>query len=432
MALDFLFQWTPNPGQLEIGKAIFNRGCKVVFARMGRNGGKSYGGVGFAVKYALENPGSRIYYFAPLYKQVKDIVWYPKLIEEFLHPRYIERQDNQDARMFLLNGSYIKCDGSDNFDAQRGYKPDFVVADEFADFHPRWSEAMFPNLAARDATLLMMGTPPSFPVLADGKKHHYVVMDEEVRGRMKKGSDRSFWIHLPTHNNPTISPEWLKEEEERLTNRGEEYVWRREYLAEIVVGDSSAVFPMFSESKHTTEHEDLIAEIQKDPNRYEWWCGADPATRSTFGVLFMAIDRYTATPYWLDEFYEQDASFTTTNMMLPRVHKKIEELHPNLDDWNFVCDNAAASFIEESAQHPEFPVYWQPTQKQLRDKFEGINLLKDIFLGRTTLISKRCTFLSSEIINYCTDRRGKVIKERDHLIDISRYILKEMNFNFHQ
>ena len=150
--------FTPHEGQVPIGNAIFNDGFKRVFVRCGRNFGKSVFATYCCSRYALLNPDSRVYYFAPLYKQVKDIVWYPRLLQSFIDPTFVDRTDNQDARIFLKNGSFIKLDGSDNYETQRGYKPDFVVADEFAEFNEYWLNVMIPNLAARDATIMFIGT----------------------------------------------------------------------------------------------------------------------------------------------------------------------------------------------------------------------------------------------------------------------------------
>ena len=56
-ALNHLYEfWTPTPGQIQIGQALA-RGCRIIFVRVGRNGGKSYGAAGFAARFMLENPG---------------------------------------------------------------------------------------------------------------------------------------------------------------------------------------------------------------------------------------------------------------------------------------------------------------------------------------------------------------------------------------
>lgn len=387
----------------------------------------------------VENPGSSVLYTAPLLKQVKEIIWQPKLIDNFLPPGEIAHIDNQDYRITLRNGSYIKLDGSENYNSHRGLKPHFVIADEYADFDPRWGEAMFPNLLAKKAILLMLGTPPEFPLLEGGVKHHYVMMDEECRRRAEENPTKVAWIHLPTSSNPHIDPADLEEERKRLEARGEKYVFEREYLALIVSGSASAIFPMFNRDVQVTETDRLIAMVQAEPERYDFWVGADPASKSVFRVLFFAIDHYTATPYWLTELTERDPSFTVASRMNPRIWEMLERIRPDLDyrtdgmeQWRFIADNAAASYIEESFQEVNYPITWEATIKQSNDKLDGISLLKEIFLARKGIIGSECEETVIEFTNYQNDKTGKPIKRADHSIDISRYVLKASGFNFHE
>lgn len=427
-ALEYLYDfWKPTPGQIQIGRAIA-RGCRVIFVRVGRNGGKSYGAAGFSARLMLENPGAFVLYTAPLLKQAKEIIWQPELLQQFLPASYIAHVDNQDYRITLANGSYFKIDGSENYNAHRGLKPNFVVADEYADFDYRWGESMFPNLLARRAPLLCLGTPPEFPILEGGVRHHYVVMDDECQRRAKLTPERVAWIHLPTSSNPSIDPADLEDERQRLIARGEEYVFKREYMAEIVSGSASAIFPMFSSNEHRVDTEDLISMVQKDPERYDLWVGADPATHSVFRVLFMAIDHYTSTPYWISELTEKDPSFTVASRMNPRIYETLTRIHPIMEDWRFIADNAAAAYIEESFQDPNFPLTWEATSKKVEDKLDGISLLKEIFLARRKIIGSECEETLIEFTNYQNDKTGRPIKKHDHSIDGSRYVLKGAGF----
>lgn len=344
---------------------------------------------------------------------------------------FIDHIDKQDFVITLKNESYIQLDGSENFDATRGIKPHFVVADEYADFHPGWHIAMKPNLLAHRAALLMMGTPPEFPVLADGESHHYCLMDVECQNRMKQ-QKKVFWLKATSFDNPRIDPAELEEEKERLFARGEAYVWEREYMAEIVAGSNLRIFPMFSATRHYEKQPgSILKKIQDDPDRYEFWCGADPATKSTFAVLFIAIDRYTATPYFLDEIYEKDQSYTIASRINPLVVERCKKIAPE-HPWSYICDEAAASFMEESANLPDCPIYWNPTCKQLHDKQSGIQLFKTILLEREQIISAECEHFGSELLNYQTNYRGLTVKLHDHLIDICRYVLREANFTLRQ
>jgi len=61
--------WTPHAGQIEIGKALFNEEIKQIFAKCGRNFGKTDLICYCLWRYAKMTPGSENYYFAPLTNQ---------------------------------------------------------------------------------------------------------------------------------------------------------------------------------------------------------------------------------------------------------------------------------------------------------------------------------------------------------------------------
>lgn len=431
-ALNYLWdRWAPRPGQKILGNAVFGLLCKIIFIRFGRNGGKTHGGMGCAIKFAIENPGSRVFYFLPTEKQVLDIIWQPKLWEEFLDPDFIARFDNENHILELKNGSFLRFCGSSIVWDARGIKPDLVIADEYADFDPEWATTFFPNLLGRDAPIVMMGTPPEYPITEEGKKHHYVLMDEMCQRQMKTHPHRVFWAWLPTWvANPKISAESLEFERLRLKEEGEEHKYWREYGAHIVTGSSKQIFPMISKERHLTPYEPLAAMVRENRNRFELWVGGDPATKSVFAVNFVAIDHYTAKPYWLREIHETDASQTVAQAMNRRIYDILTELGWELSDCEFVCDSAAASYIEESDAEPNYPISWTPIEKQHEDKLQGLNDLKTVLLNSEHVISEECMETYNEFMLYRRDKNGRIPKKNDHHIDLSRYILKASGFDF--
>lgn len=424
----------PHKGQLPILEAAFlppfGKGIKRVFIRCGRKFGKSTISTYLSYQRALFFPGSECYLLAPQYKQAKEIYWTSEqsgLVPSFLNLEgqrspFVTKIDNQDTRVELYNGSFIKVDGSDNFESQRGWNPDQVVGDEFANFYPEWYNVMVPNLASKNGTLVLIGTPPEYPVLQDGTDHQYVQIDREWREKATRG--KAFWIHAPSTSNTTIftkpeMKEWLQEERDSLYGKNLGFIYEREYNAEIVFGGAQAVFPAFAPATHIKPHSDLLADLRG--KKLEYWVGADPAIASCFAVGFLALDRATGTPYWLDELYVTDKALATTDAMAPLIKEKMLELNPDLTDWNLVCDSAASWFIEEAGRHG---LYFMPSHKQTGDKQEGISLLREIFRLRTGIMSDRCQNTKAEFLNYRTTDKGQYIKLHDHEIDLARYILK--------
>lgn len=434
------YNFTPHAGQQVVNSQILRpphgKGVRRAFVRAGRNFGKSTDATYLAHMFALYNPDFRCYVLAPLYKQAKEIYWASGLLPNWLDIRgekspFISKIDQQDTRIEYYNGSFIKVDGSDNYDSARGWKPDFVAGDEFGNFDPRWFEVMVPNLQARNATLFLIGTPPRNPELPNGQKHQYVQLDDEFQRRQAEGKD-VFWYYAPSSVNTTLygtpqGKQALLDEEQRLTENNERYVWEREYMALIVSGGKHSIFPKFDKAKHCVPYDTLLDRVYKDPERFSYYCIADPGTKSTFAVLFVAYDAYSATPYLIDTIYETDPFMCSVDSVMPKILTICGTIHPNLNAWTFAADSAAAWWIQEAQDR--YDIYFLPTEKRVGDKDEGISTIRDILTLRSYFIATpNCDPLVTEMVNYATDAKGNYIKENDHLIDTFRYFIKLTRF----
>lgn len=170
--------WTPHPTQQLVLNALFLDEYPVVFAENGRKWGKTEIIAYFLWRRALTIPGGH-YYFAPEQKQAKEIFWATGRLQHFGPQWYLDGQpNNTEMRMRLVGPfgeSFIKVDGSDNFNAYRGIEPHSAVYDEFRDFRPEFHKVMGPNLAVHQAQLLICSTPPE-PIEGDESVEHYDAM----------------------------------------------------------------------------------------------------------------------------------------------------------------------------------------------------------------------------------------------------------------
>jgi hypothetical protein len=405
--------WRPHNAQEAILQRVFRDLARVTFVECGRKFGKTEVQCYFLWRNAMMRPGGH-YYFAPEQKQAKEIVWASGRLQAFGPQSWIKSVNNSEMRITLINGSFIKVDGSDNFNSYRGIEPHSAVYDEFRDFRPEFHKAFGPNLMVYNAPLLICGTPPEEQDLP-----HYdgLLAQAEVSGT---------YFNFPSWCNPHISREWLREERDALYARGDGDVWEREYAAKRVFGGANAVFPMFTATgplSMVKPHADVIEAIWKDRKKLMWQVVADPGTSSCFAVLFRAINPFTKVVYRLDEIYETDQANTSTGIIIPRIRAKTEELFPGHEaygvDWDYFYDEAAAWFANESAA--SFDIAWHPTRKALRDKVTGIGLMKDQMLYGKYVVSDRCKKLKWEITGYRKDAKGKIPKKNDHLLDCDRY-----------
>lgn len=410
-------KWRPHPGQAHIIYAMFGEKIREVFAECGRNFGKTE-----IISYCLNRnaqscPGSPNYYFAPYAKQAREIIWEPERLQKVAPAEWIEGKNETEMRLSFTNGSFIKCDGSDNTESYRGVKVTgggLVVFDEFKDFKPAFWVAMEPNLI--DAKLLIVGTPPEL----DGQF-------TEVADQFKKDVTRKYF-NLPSSCNTFLRPGFLARKKAELYAKGEGDIWEREYEAKRIKGGKNAIFPMIHSYK-TTPHGELIEEIRRDRHKLEWYTITDPGTSTCHASLFIALNRYNRTVYFLDEIYETSQAETSTRLIGHRILEKQKAL-PQTDrdekpvEFMNVADEAAAWYINEVNDRFEDRLVYVATEKAAIGKEKGLSLVKDALLQQKFKFSDRCIKLRWEMENYIKDDKGKIPKANDHLIDCLRYFLQ--------
>jgi hypothetical protein len=408
-------RWRPHPGQINVGRALIQDGVRDIFVQAGRNWGKTNLVSYLLWRWALMNPGSENYYFAPYMKQAREIIWAPRVIQNFGPREWVQGDpNNTEMRITFKNGSFIKADGSDNVESYRGVKPKgLIIFDEFKDFREEFYEAFDPNRAAHNAPLIIIGTPP-------GRESQFTKVREAYKADPNKR-----YFHGPTSQNPHISKDWLANKKAELEARGEEDVWQREYEALDVAHSQTKLFPMLKR-EHIVAHETVLQRIKRDRKRLEWvlWC--DPAAASTFAVLFAAHNPYTKELFLLDEIYETEQQLLTVNQIGQRIKAKKEEIEDRYE-WRQGYDEAATWFANEMLDN--FSEHYEPSNKSANQKDVGLTLIKDMLLKNKLIISDRCVKTYWEMDNYYKDGTGKIPKVFDHLIDNLRYILAALYYS---
>lgn len=411
---DLHIGWNPHDGQMPVGRALFYDNKKFIFCNCGRKYGKSEILIYGISRWAVINPNSACYYIAPFQKQAKELIWANNRLQNFLHDsvrnKYIESINNSEMRITFKNGSFIKLDGADNYEAYRGINPHFIAYDEFKDHHPQFHVGMEPNLATHNAPCFIIGTPPE-----NDDNHYWRIADSLV------DDPDGAYFNMPSETNPHISKEWLEKTRLRLIKRGEEDVWLREYMAQRVYGGRRSIFPMYNSEKMSVPFDYAMEVIRRNRKAWKLYCTADPATSSTFAVLFSAINIYDRRVIHLDEIYEQSTRETSSRKIWGRILLKINEINPDFSEWNFGCDEAAAWFINEVMDITEGEVYFTSTRKAEMKKEAGLSLMKDQMLFGYWRRTDRCEKVEWEIKNYIKDIKEKIMKVNDHLIDCARY-----------
>lgn len=379
----------------------------------GRKWGKTELIIYILWRWAQSNPGAGCYYLSPFIKQTKEIVWANRRAQDFGPHEWIQSINNSEMRINLKNKSFIKFDGSDNFEAYRGIEPSIVVLEEFKDFRPEFYPAMEPNLAVYQAPIIIIGTPPD-------RECQYM----DIAKQFRESPDKILF-HGTSWENPHIDRNWLIAKRKELYDRGESDVWLREYEAQYIPGGVSKIFPMFNKTI-IRKHEHLIREIDRDKRKLEWFCVADPAASTIFGVLFLAFNQFTKVFYVLGEVYESDQSAMSVNVIGSRILALRNALWSR-GEWRNVCDEAETWFRNEMLDR--FQEFFEPTHKHLKSKEDGLSILKDMMLQGKLVVSDSCEKLIWELDNYYKDKKGNIPKNNDHLIDCLRYAVGAANYS---
>ena len=124
----------------------------------GRRWGKTYLSIRELARFARE-PERRCWYLAPSYRMAKQIVWEP-LKYRLMDLNWVERVNESDLTIRLINGSQISLRGADNRDSLRGVGLDFLVMDEFAWMDSKtWTEVLRPTLSDTTGHAMFITTP---------------------------------------------------------------------------------------------------------------------------------------------------------------------------------------------------------------------------------------------------------------------------------
>jgi hypothetical protein len=413
----------PHDGQVPIGVAIFYEGRKLIVVECGRKFGKTDILCYILYRWAMTNPGTYSYYIAPWKDQIKDLVWangrLPFFLPDSMAKKYIQSINNTEMRILFKNGSFIKCEGSDNYEKGRGYSATgIVVYDEAKDHNPNFHNAFEPNLAITDAPLVVVGTP--------------AYEDDNLLtrlGDLANMSNTGSFFSFPSHMNPYISKDYLARKEQEFRDRGEYDVFELEYLAKRVKIGSKYIFPMLKKSM-VKPHGELLEHIIRNRKDYDFFTGYDPGSVKCFAVGFFAIHRYDRHIIGLDEIYATKLGENSTRQIVPVAIQKADDINPNHDDWMDCYDYAAAWFASEVAyEYPNYPHALFPCEKDLKNKEAKISLIKDILLAGLFTLSDKCVKAYWELDNYKLDDKGKTIKENDHWIDLFRYVLNLANYS---
>jgi hypothetical protein len=218
-------------------KTVYNSGTRFRVLVSGRRFGKTALAIDELATAAAKKENQRVWYVAPTYKQAKNIAWL--MLKSRLFPlNWIEKTNESDLTVTLINGSTISLRGADNFDSLRGVGLHFLIMDEFADIKPEaWSEVLRATLSDTSGRALFCGTPK-------GRNWAY---DLFQRGKDVEEADWESFSYT-TIEGGNVPPEEVEAARREL----DELTFNQEYNASFVNFEGRVYYPFLVES-HTAD-----------------------------------------------------------------------------------------------------------------------------------------------------------------------------------
>lgn len=264
--------YKPHEKQAEIHRDSHR--FKVVVC--GRRFGKSTFALNHCLDRALRTKG-RYWIVAPSYKQAKSIYWRDQ-VNTWIPKSVVQKKNETELFLELINGSIIELKGADNEDSLRGAGLDGVILDEYADMKPHvWTEIIRPTLIDKEGWAIFIGTPK-------GYNHFYEMY-------IKDDPNYQSW-RFSSHDNPLLSKSELEDLEKDYKEKGEDA-----YYQEILAEFRKPTGAVYAEFDRTRQVRDDIHYNPELPLYITWDFGVrDPTSiiwlqRSVGGEIYV-IDEY--------------------------------------------------------------------------------------------------------------------------------------------
>lgn len=200
----YMDSFVPRPYQIPICNAIEKKGFKKLLVILPRRAGKDIVAWNLMIRQAISKVGN-YYYCLPTFKQARLVIWESitnngKKFIDYIPEQLIDRVNQSEMSINLINGSNIRLIGSDTFDTSLvGTNPRMIVFSEYGLSDNRAYTFIRPILNANDGICLLISTPR-------GKNHMYDLY------KIAEREDDWFCYLLTLDDTKHISEEAIKKE----------------------------------------------------------------------------------------------------------------------------------------------------------------------------------------------------------------------------
>lgn len=382
----------PREYQIPLFDAIENRGFKRVLAIMPRRAGKDICGFNLMLRQALRRVGV-YYYLFPEFAQARRAIWDSITIDGFRFLDYIpsaliDKRNEQQMKITLVNGSIIQMAGSDNYNSLLGTNPVGIVFSEYAIQDPNAFIFLSPILVANNGWALFVGTPR-------GRENHMYQMLEVARAN----PERWYTHRLNLHDTQHISMESIEQEiKDGIISPD---LVQQEYFCSFDIGIEGTYYGRYMDRLYFNRQIGVVPWEPSYPAFTAWDLGMNDNTTIIFaqaiGTQVRVIDCYTNHSQGLEHY---------AKIVLGKEYQYSNHFAPHDIE---VRELGTGMSRKEKMQH--FGINFQVAPRlEVMDGIEQVRTL----LPRCWIDEKKCEPLVRALNNYRKewDDKKKLYKER--------------------
>lgn len=369
----------------------------------GVGSGKTFCGSHYIFGRVNQYPKALHFIGANTFSQLEQVTL--KAMFDLLQGFDIDYSYNQNKGLLEFCGGKVLCKSMDNYDAIRGIEIASFWLDEVRDLKKEAFDMMMGRL--RDKNALdhqgrVTTTPAGFNWIYDYFHPSGELHNDQFELITASSMDNRY---LPEGYVDTLKAMYTEE------------FFEQEVLGGFVRGGKGTIFPWIIRA---TKHK-LDEILPQDLNKWQIVVALDPASTSTFGVIFIFWNEYTKKIIVFDEIYESSPSLMTAREINNAIDEKLKPWLGKVKRIEYVIDEAAAWFSNEMSEIDSSK--WFNRSQKSRFGVDGyINLVRAIMNAGLVEATENCTNFWKEFEGYQRDENGKIPKEKDHLINAFQYL----------
>ena len=229
-------RFSPRDYQRELMRAVFIDKYKHIYWIVHRRAGKTKTAINVLTTAALQEAALYVY-LMPQTNQARKVIWKGRGSDgvrflDHIHPSLINKVNNSDMSVELINGSIIQFVGSNNYDSLMGINSRLIMYDEYPLQNPMAYELLSPILLESGGTEILFGTPR-------GHNHGYETYQMALNNPAWYVKKLSIDDTRRIDGTPIITLEQI--EQERLSGKSEEVI-QQEYYCSFDIGNQGAYY----------------------------------------------------------------------------------------------------------------------------------------------------------------------------------------------